>query len=76
MAAGRYILTINHSTEENAMRHTCPDGTQTRLIRDDVPVGVVARHTCPNCGWSRAGQTILRNAKAILTSASVRTSLR
>ena len=59
------------------MRHTCPDGSQARLIRDpQAPIGFVARHTCPNCGWSRAGETILRNAKAILNSASVRSALR
>lgn len=57
------------------MRHTCPDGSQTRLIRDaNAPVGVLARHTCPNCGWTKDGETILRDAKAAVASA--RASLR
>ena len=51
------------------MRHTCPDGTTARLTRDPAaPVGELARHTCPRCGWSQDGVTILRNAHTILRS--------
>jgi len=59
------------------MRHTCPDGTQTKVTRDPkAPVGVLARHTCPNCGWTKSGEAILAATKSILGSSAVRASLR
>lgn len=59
------------------MRHTCPDGQQTRLIREDKPVGdMSATFTCPHCGWSDRADAILARARAILTSSAVRAALR
>lgn len=58
------------------MRHTCPDGSQTRLIRDPkAPVGELARMACPHCGWARHGEAILADAKAILGGIAVRRTL-
>ena len=59
------------------MRHTCPDGTSTRLVRDPkAPVGVLARHDCPRCGWSKNGEMILRDVTAILNDPAIRAALR
>lgn len=41
------------------MRHTCPDGKQTKLHRSG-PTGTMegVTFTCPNCGWSRGAEAI------------------
>jgi hypothetical protein len=56
------------------MRHTCPDGTSTRLVRDtNAPVGdITAMHSCPNCGWAMRGDDILEAARKILFSEPTR----
>ena len=42
------------------MAHTCSDGTQTRLVRDSsIPIGQYAQMSCPRCGWTRHGATII-----------------
>jgi len=57
------------------MRHTCSDGTTARLVRDPkAPIGELARHTCPKCGWTKDGATILADATATVSAA--RASLR
>lgn len=48
------------------MRHTCPDGKQTKLHRHGL-IGTLegVTYSCPNCGWNEAAQTILDNALAL-----------
>jgi hypothetical protein len=58
------------------MTHKCPDGKYSKLTRDaSVPVGVPARHTCPACGWTMAGQEIIDRTMAVLNDPKVRAAL-
>lgn len=48
------------------MRHTCPDGKQSKLNRHG-PVGTMVgvRYTCPNCGWSKSAEAIWQRANEL-----------
>ena len=63
-----YIHVIKHNTSEGAhtMRHTCSDGTQTKLQRTG-PVGTMrsVRYTCPNCGTVKTATAIWRDANKV-----------
>lgn len=49
------------------MRHTCPDGTSTRLVRSG-PVGSDGpdvTFSCPRCGWTRTADIIGRDVRIV-----------
>ena len=56
--------------------HRCPNGTSTRLNRDAAaPVGVLARMTCPACGWTMDGPALMAAVERVLNATAVRARL-
>lgn len=48
------------------MKHTCPDGSVTRLVRDPaVPVGFAADHSCPHCAAVFTADDVLADVAAL-----------
>jgi hypothetical protein len=48
------------------MRHTCPDGTQSKLTRTG-PVGTIEGvvYSCAHCGYSKSAVRIMADTLAV-----------
>lgn len=58
------------------MTHRCPSGTATKLNRDAAtPIGVLARMTCPSCGWTMDGPELMATYERVLNDPATRARL-